>query len=373
MSKPTVVIAGLGDTGVMIATRLSKKFNVVAISTRTSLVSGQELGTRLTDLPRWKKTYLIPLRRFKRLDAVDVVHGKVRTADLESNQVVVDLADGGERAISYDYFIIATGVANGFWRTDAVQGERDIQLSIDSVTQQLASAKKVAIVGGGATGVSVADNLARTKKVEVHLFHSGDEPLPEFHPRVRRWCVRQLTTDGVIVHPNHRADLPEGFQANSLTSDPIKWSTGQDPFTADLVLWAVGNVRPFSSFLPSAILDDDGFVLVDENLRVPNHPNVFAVGDVAASDPLRSSARNWGHRVVVANINAVANSNPRKLQKYKPAPYRWGSILGLQPEGLTVVQPNGKYFRIPHWFAKPFLFGVFVQRSLYGGLRKSDR
>lgn len=371
MSKPTVVIAGLGDTGVMIATRLSKKFNVVAITTRTSLVSGQELGTRLTDLPRWKKTYLISLRRFKRLDAVEIVHGKVRKAELEDNRVIVDLAEGGERTISYDYFIVATGVANGFWRTDAVQGEKEIQMSIDAVTQQLSQAKKVAIVGGGATGVSVADNLARTKKVEVHLFHSGDEPLPEFHPRVRRWCARQLTTDGVIVHPNHRADLPAGFQANSLTSDPIKWSTGQESFQADLVLWAVGNVRPFSSYLPSSVLDDDGFVLVDENLRLPIYANVFAVGDVAASDPLRSSARNWGHRVVVANINAVANNNLGKLQKYKPAPYRWGSILGLQPEGLTVVQPNGKYFRIPHWFAKPFLFGVFVQRSLYGGLRKT--
>ena len=119
------------------------------------------------------------------------------------------------------------------------------------------------------------------------------------------------------------------------------------------------------------MLDNDGFVLVDEHPRVPGHSNLFAVGDVAASDPLRSSARNWGYRVIVANVRALLAGRESKFRSYKPAPYRWGSLLGLQSDGLTVVQPNGKRVRIPRPIAQRLLLGTFVQRVLYGGLRRS--
>ena len=49
----TVVIIGMGDTGVLVATRLSRYFNVIGISTKPNLVSGQELGKRLADLSWW--------------------------------------------------------------------------------------------------------------------------------------------------------------------------------------------------------------------------------------------------------------------------------------------------------------------------------
>ena len=45
----TVVIIGMGDTGVLVATRLSRYFNVIGISTKPTRVSGQELGKRLAD------------------------------------------------------------------------------------------------------------------------------------------------------------------------------------------------------------------------------------------------------------------------------------------------------------------------------------
>ena len=51
----TIVIIGMGDTGVLVATRLSHYFNVIAISTKPNLVSGQELGKRLADLSWWNR------------------------------------------------------------------------------------------------------------------------------------------------------------------------------------------------------------------------------------------------------------------------------------------------------------------------------
>jgi hypothetical protein len=234
--------------------------------------------------------------------------------------------------------------------------------------------------------VSVADNLARARAREdrtsslgggVHLFHSGAEPLPGFHPDARTWIVRRLVDDGVIVHPDHRAIAPADG-TDSLTSAPIEFSSGQDPFVADVVLWAVGAERPHSAFLPADVLDDDGFVRVDDELRVLDDSGsrvggaVFAVGDVAATDPLRSSARNWGHRVIVANVTAVLRGRGR-VRRFRAAPHRWGSILGLQPDGLTVIAANGRRTRIPRVIADRVLLGPFVQRFLYGGLRRPRR
>ena len=363
-----VVVAGLGDTGVLVATRLARSHEVVGISTRPALVSGQELGHRLADPQRWRRSYLVPYRRFRKLDRVRTVHGRITSVDLDRREVRATRVDGGEVVEPYDVLVIATGATNGFWRHDRVEGLAEIDADHAAVAAELAEAGTIAVVGGGATGVGVADSLARRGGAEVHLFHSGDAPLPGYHPRVRAWISGALRDDGVVVHPGHRAVVPEGFAGERLTTDPLRWSTGQPPFEADLVLWAVGGVRPHSAFLPAEVLDGDGFVRVDEHLRVPGHPEVFAVGDVAASDPLRSSARNWGHRVVVANTRQLGRGRGR-LQSFRAPPYRWGSILGLQEDGMVIVQPNGRRARVPRWAAEPLLFGVVVRNVLYGGLR----
>lgn len=366
--RPRVVVAGLGDTGVLIATRLARRADVVGVSTRPALVSGQELGTRLADPERWRRTYFVPYRRFRALDHVRMLHGRIRTVDLDARRVTVDLAAGGTVVELYDVLVIATGASNGFWRHDRVEDLEAIEAQLADIATRLRAAATVAVVGGGATGVSVADNLARRGGHAVHLFHPGAEPLPGYHPRARVWIVERLAADGVTVHPDHRAVLPQGFVGDRLTTGPIEWSTGQPPFTADVVLWAVGGMRPHSDFLPSEILDGDGFVRVDEHLLVPGHPEVFALGDVAASDPHRSSARNWGWRVVAANAAAVARgSRPRK--RYRAPEHRWGSVLGLQHEGLTVVRPDGRHVRIPRWFAGPVLIDAYLTRYLYRGLR----
>ena len=368
--RPRVVVAGLGDVGVLVATRLSRSCEVVAISTRPALVSGQELGNRLTDPANWRRTYLVSYLRFRRLDQVRQLRGRIISADLDQNSVEVELSDGTIIVEPYDIFVIATGASNGFWRHDRVEDLNMIEAGMASISDELKTARTVAVIGGGTTGVSVAANLARRTGSEVHLFHSGDQPLPGYHPKARSWITRVLKSDGVIVHPEHRAIVAEGFIGDRLTHEPIEWSTGQTPFAADVTLWAVGGMRPHSSFLPAEALDESGYVIVDEYLRLPSHKNVFAVGDVAASDPHRSSARNWGFRVVVFNVHKTLKRGGGKLKRFHAPEYRWGSILGLQPDGLTVVQPDGRRFRIPRWIAERLLMQVFVTRYLYGGLRK---
>src|SRR5262249_60054491 len=65
MNRKRVVIAGLGDVGVLTAIRLAKHANVVGISVKPALVSGQELGIRLSRPNDWARDNWIPFDRFR--------------------------------------------------------------------------------------------------------------------------------------------------------------------------------------------------------------------------------------------------------------------------------------------------------------------
>ena len=370
--RPRVVIAGMGDTGVLVATHLGRDLDVAGVSTRPALVSGQELGTRLAQPDSWSRNYFTAFSRFRRLDRVRTVHGSITGIDPSARMVDVAATDGPPVQLRYDILVIASGVTNGFWRQPRVETIRQVEEGLSSVSAQIAAARSVAIVGGGATGVSAAASLARRHPdTAVHLFYAHAEPLPGYHPKVRRALVHEMTAAGVHLHPGHRAVVPEGFRGDRLTAEPVEWTTGQEPFAADLTLWAVGDVQPNTGFLPADMLDERGFVRVDDQLRVPGHPDVFAIGDVAASDPHRSSARNWGWRIVAHNVRALAEGREDELKAFEAPEHRWGSILGIQDDGMTVYQPNGSSFRVPRWAAQPILIDVVTKTGIYGGIRRA--
>ena len=102
---------------------------------------------------------------------------------------------------------------------------------------------------------------------------------------------------------------------------------------------------------------------VDPDLRVPGRPGVFAIGDVAATDPLRTSARNSGHRVLAHNVRAHLDGKP--LRAYRPPGRRWGSVLGPLRDGLLVFAPSGHAFRFPAWSHDHLLRGVIVRWGIY--------
>lgn len=371
----------MGDTGVLVATHLGRDLDVVGISTKPALVSGQELGTRLADPDMWRRNYLTSLDRFRRLDRTRVVHGTIRSVDTGRKEVHVTGADDAEQVLPYDVLVVASGTTNGFWRQSRVQDLSSIDAEITDVAARIAAAGSIAVVGGGPTGVSAAYNLKRRRPtMAVDLYFGQDQPLPGYHPKVRRRLARELTELGVELHPGHRADLPDDFAADELTTDPIEWSTGQEPSSADLVLWAVGRVAPNTGFLPPDMLDEQGFVAVDRHLRAPGHPDVFAIGDVAATDPHRSSARNFGYRVVVHNVKVLTGTGgigplgpPCRMKSFSAPEHRWGSIVGVQDDGMVVHQPNGSSFRVPGWAVQPLLIDVATRIAIYGGVRRRSR
>jgi hypothetical protein len=80
MGRKRVIVAGLGDVGVLTAIRLSRHADVVGVSVKPALVSGQELGVRLSRPDDWARDYWIPFDRFRRLDRVRIIQGTLESA-----------------------------------------------------------------------------------------------------------------------------------------------------------------------------------------------------------------------------------------------------------------------------------------------------
>lgn len=370
MTRRRVVVAGLGDVGVLTAIRLARSADVVGISAKPGLVSGQELGARLTRPAQWARDYLVPFDRYRGLDHVRTVQARLTGVDLAGRVVHAESPGGVAVTEPFDSLVIATGVSNGFWRQPSLQSGAEVAVELADAHERLARAGSVAVVGGGAAAVSAAANIAgRWPAKRVDLYFPYDRPLRDHHERTWEHLRHRLIGSGVRLHPGHRAVVPDGFEGGAITDEPVHFGTGQPPARADAVLWTIGRVRPNTDWLPAALLDDRGFVTVTSELRVPGHRGVFAGGDVAATDPLRSSARNHADAILAHNVRAEPAGRP--LRSYTPPRRRWGSVIGVQPDGLEVFAPNGRPFRIPAAAVDRVLMPLIVRRGIYRGVREN--
>ena len=368
--KPRVLIAGLGDIGTLTAIHLAPHASVVGVSSKPELVSGQELGVRLARPDDWARDNRVDFGRYRRLDGVRRVHGTLTGVDLDTREVTMKLADGSHAVEAYDVLVISTGVANGFWRRPELQSRTEIDAEIRSHHESIAAARSVSVIGGGAAAVSVAGNLrTRWPDKAVDLYFPGQRAIVQHHPSAWRHVRSRLVALGVGLHPGHRAVVPAGFACDEITHDPVHWSTGQPPTPADAVVWAIGSVQPNTGWLPDSLLDEHGFVKVGPTLQSCTRSEVFAIGDVAATDPLRSSARNRADGMLASNVRAHLAGGP--LKTYQPSRMRWGSVLGVQEDGLLFFAPDGRTIQIPAWVIRRILLPLVVRRGFYRGVRRA--
>ena len=366
MTGARVVVAGLGDTGLLTSIHLAGRADVVGISAKPGLVSGQELGVRLTRPDDWAKRYWVAFDRYRGWTAS--VRCTARSPASTSTSARSRWRSRTEAPPwePYDVLVIATGVANGLWRARCSRQPADVQAGLQAAHGRLASAGSIAVIGGGAAAVSAAGNAALTwPDKRIDLYFPSEAALAEHHPRVWRSARRTLEQRGVGLHPGHRAVVPA--HTDRLTGDPVQWATGQPATVADAVLWAVGRVQPNTGWLPAELLDEAGFVRVNAHLQSATRPEIFAIGDVAATDPLRSSARNRADRLLAGNVRAHLGG--RAMRSFKPPRRRWGSVFGVQPNGLQVFTTTGHPFRMPGWSIDTVLWPWIVRRGIYRGVR----
>jgi len=231
---------------------------------------------------------------------VEVVLGDVEAIDTAAREVV--LTDG---RLPYDYLILAAGATDAYFGHDeweplapglksleeALDIRRRILLSFEEAERERDPERRKAlmtfvIVGGGPTGVEMAGAIAEiahytlkrdfrqidTSDARVILVEAGPRVLATFPERLSRAALDELKGLGVEV----RLDQAVTGVA------PGKVTIGDETIAAETVVWAAGvRASPLGKSL-GVELDRAGRVLVNRDLTIPGHPDVFVIGDMAS-------------------------------------------------------------------------------------------
>jgi len=230
---------------------------------------------------------------------VSVILAQVTGIDVARNEV---LAEG--RRIPFDDLIIATGARHAYfghddWAAyapglktidDATYLRRRILLAFEKAETEPDAAERrrlmnFVIVGGGATGVEMAGAIAELAKralaadfrvidprsARVILVEAGPRLLPAFDASLSAAALHSLQSLGVEVRA--------GASVTEVDAGGV--SAGQERIEARTVIWAAGVMASGAGRWLGAEIDGAGRVIVSDDLSVPGHPNIFAIGDTA--------------------------------------------------------------------------------------------
>lgn len=229
-----------------------------------------------------------------------VIMGEVVQIDKEERKVILGNGD----SFDYDYLAIAVGSKHSYfgndkWEafapgiktiTDALNIREHILTSfekaerLDSLTETHKYLTFV-IVGGGPTGVEFAGTIAelinktmhknfrriRTERARVFLVEAFDRLLPPFDPKLSERTKLDLEKLGVTVLTNHAV--------TDITADGVR--LGDTFIESKNVIWAAGNAIPAVVKTLGVEQDKQGRVIVEKDLSIPDHPEIFVLGDAS--------------------------------------------------------------------------------------------
>ncbi len=301
VKTPEVVIIGGGFGGLNAAQKLSKYPVNVTVIDRKNRHTFQPLLYQVATAGLSPGEIAAPIRGvLKKHKGLRVLMGEVVGFDL--TQKKVKLRDGSD--IPYDYLIVAAGATHSYfghpeWEElapglkeleDATEIRRRVLLAFELAERRAAMTGKAepvhfVIVGGGPTGVELAGTLAEIarktmasdfdyinpKDTRILLIEGGPRLLAAYTEDLSESAKRQLMKLGVDVMTN-----------SIVTSiEPGQVKVGEQAFPSTVTLWAAGvAASPLGKAL-GVPTDKPGRVIVNADLSVPGHPEVFVIGDLA--------------------------------------------------------------------------------------------
>jgi NADH dehydrogenase len=216
---------------------------------------------------------------------VQFCQGVVSEIEIDSKQVKLE----DNTVIFYDYLILALG---GETPLDLVPGAKDYAIPFRTITdayrleEQLRRLEtleqdkvRIAIVGGGYSGVELACKLADRlgTKGRIRIVEQSEEILknsPEFN---RESAKNALSNRQVWL------DLETKVESIAADEISLEYRGKIDTIPVDLVLWTVGTqVCPVVRSLPLKH-NQRGQIVTTSTLQVIDHPEIFALGDLAES------------------------------------------------------------------------------------------
>lgn len=213
-------------------------------------------------------------------DKVEFVLGTATKLEPASKTVTISIAAKGDRKQTYDILVIATGahsVGNVPWKASPSGYQATID-ALHRIQEQVKAAKTIVVGGAGATGVESSGELGYEygKDKEITLITAADSVLETLPPHVSAFAENELTKLNVKVVKGIKitSSKPSSDGKTELTL-----SSGEKKIV-DLYLPTTGLV-PNSEFIPKTLLNEGGFVKVDEFLHVKGFSDIWAAGDVA--------------------------------------------------------------------------------------------
>jgi NADH dehydrogenase len=375
---PRVVIVGGGFGGLSAAKILRKAPLDVTLLDRRNHHLFQPLLYQVATATLSPGDIAAPIRWIlRRAKNVRVLLGEARRVDVNARRV--ELEDGA--VLTYDYLIVATGASHAYfghpeWSEhaaglktleDAVTIRRRLLLAFERAERESDPIRQqelltFVLVGGGPTGVELAGTLAEiarqtlrdeyrsidTSRARIVLLEAGPDILPSFPAALRRAARASLKRLGVEVLENTRVT---GIDARGVTA-------GDRRFDASTILWAAGvAASPLAATL-GAPVDRAGRVLVEPDLSIPGHPEVFVVGDAAAflhqgGEPLPGVAQTAMQGAAHAARNILRSI---AAQPTRPFAYRDRGSMAIVGRGSAVADLGWARFAGPlAWLAWLFL------------------
>jgi len=383
---PRVVIVGAGFGGLSCAKSLRRLPVEVTLVDRANHHLFQPLLYQVATASLSPGDIAAPIRSlFREASNIRVVYGAARGIDTTNRVVQLD-----STSLPYDYLVLATGATHGYfghdaWRTwapglkrleDATEIRRRLFTAFERAelaesAEECRALLTFLVVGGGPTGVELAGAIAELTRLgmerdfrrfepsqaRIILVQSGGRILPSFPESLSRVAQLALERLGVEVLLESRVEM----------IDQSGVSISGERIAARTVLWAAGVVASPAGAWLGAECDSAGRVVVGSDLSVPGMPNVFAVGDTAASKGwaganvpgLAPAAKQEGvyvARTIDARISG--HSATRAPFRYR----HWGSLAAIGRKAAVVDFGHVRLWGAPAWW----LWGILHIGLLVG-------
>ena len=299
-SRPRVVIVGAGFAGLHAAKGLSTDDILATVVDRHNHHLFQPLLYQVATAALSPGDISYPIRAvLKRHKASHTVLADVLDIDVDAKQV--RLADG---VLPYDYLILAAGAQTSYfghdkWAwiapglkslEDALEMRRRILLAFEKAERESDAARRQAlltfvVVGGGPTGVELAGAIAEiSTQVMREDFRSIDPSdaqviLVEGSKRILEAFPEDLAANATKSLQGLGCWVWTGRHVSDIAEDHVM--VGDRRINAYTVLWAAGvQASPLGKKL-GAETDRGGRVVVNQDLTLPGHPEIFVIGDLA--------------------------------------------------------------------------------------------
>jgi NADH:ubiquinone reductase (H+-translocating) len=308
-----IVIVGAGFGGLTAAQALASAAVSITVIDRKNYHTFQPLLYQVATAGLSPGEIAAPIRSILRHHKnVEVLMAEVTGFDLERRvvQTVVQTevqsgARGDIQEVPYDWLIVAAGASHAYfghdeWEPfapglktieDALEIRRRVLLAFELAERQASAGESgtplnFVVVGGGPTGVELAGTLAEIsrhaltndfrgidpRRAQIHLIEAGPHVLPAYPEDLSRSALEQLRHLGVQVLTS---TMVTKIEAGIVY-------TGDTRMNASVILWAAGVAASSLGKKLGVPTDRAGRVLAKADLSIPDHRDVFVIGDLAA-------------------------------------------------------------------------------------------